>query len=144
ERAADESELFPLSLSPRRAANPAFHRAHRFSRAIVKLGQEIFRSQGARKPRDRVAELPPLDRGRSAVKAVQIRDAQGSAVYFARRASSLAWRPPKPPLLMTSTLSPGRAAATMASVRAPRSAWVCTRSPSGFNHAAGSHARFAA
>ena len=137
---------------PRRAPSPRLRGAGGFGRsALPKRGNEglplpATRGEGWGEGRMRTvcrrSPLPlPAPRGEGRGEG-QLHDFRIHA--HANRASSFSWMPPKPPLLMTSTRSPGRASATIASISAVRSSRTVARSPSGASAAAASHPRLAA
>src|SRR5919198_4252183 len=77
-----------------------------------------------------------LVRLRRGIEPVQIDDQ--AAAMLCRRSSSFAWMPPKPPLDMMRTLSPGRASPTTARTNASMSSKHRARLPSAANTPAAS------
>src|SRR5919197_736083 len=112
----------------------ALYYLHRLARRRRQRWTREFPAQAA------LAHIPlqelRLVRLRRGIEPVQIDD-QAAAV-LCRRSSSFAWIPPKPPLDMMRTLSPGRASATTARTNASMSSKHRARLPSRANTPAAS------
>src|SRR6516225_236250 len=89
--------------------------------------------------RDPVGHPARLRRLRRRAEAVQVQQVRDQARAPANASSSLPWMPPKPPLLMHSTWSPGLATLTTADTSPPMVSQTCACSPSGASASTASH-----